>query len=299
MRYNQIRAFHQVASHGGFSRAAEHTGQSQPALSDQVRRLEQDYDVLLFHRDGRRIRITEAGEALFRITKRYFGIEQEIEEHLNHSRGAIQGHLRIMADSAIHVLPILGAFRRRHPKVIVQIQAGNSAQVLEALRTYDVEIGVLGSFDPVPDMDIINLGAAPVVAISGEGPWREVPDRLDFKTLARYPLVFREKGSKTRQCIEAEAYRQRVVLAPVLEVAGREAMREVVASGLGIGFISEAEIGHDPRIRVHRLEGPGLEMTESLINLSARRDLPLIRAFVLEASSPATGPGDEGLPARA
>lgn len=292
MRYNQIRAFHQVATYGGFSRAAARTHQSQPALSEHIRRLEQDYDVLLFHRDGRRVQLTDAGTALFHMTKRYFDIEQEIEEHLSHSRAALEGRLRIIADSATHVLPILTAFRRRHPKVIVQIEAGNSSQVIAALRNYDAEIGILGSLDPLPDIDMASLGTHPIVAISGPGTFSDLPDTIGFARLSQYPLVFREHGSQTRRRIETAARLDGVTLVPTFEVAGREAMREVVASGLGIGFISQAEAGHDPRIRLHRIAVPNtesgiaiaqeLQMAESVINMTARRDLPLIRAFAAE-----------------
>lgn len=284
MRYTQIRAFHQVAVHGGFSRAAQKTGQSQPALSDQVRRLEQDYDVLLFRRDGRRVRLTEAGEALFQVTKRFFDVEDEITQHLSQSRAVLAGHLRIMADSAVHVIPVLAGFRRRYPQVLVELQAGNSAQVLDALRNYDVEFGVVGSHEPMLDLDIHSLGEAPIVAITGAGLGISLPASIGFEALANAPLVFRERGSQTRQRIETAARRQGITLRPVLEVTGREAMREVVASGLGVGFISAAEIGHDPRIRRHRLEAPELGMAESLITLRARRDLPLIRAFLNEVS---------------
>ncbi len=283
MRYTQIRAFHQVATHGGFSRAADKTGQSQPTLSDQVRRLEQAYDVLLFQRDSRRVRLTQAGESLFQLTRRFFDIEEEIDQQLSRSRAVLSGHLRIMADSATHVVPILTSFRHRHPKVLVEVQAGNSAEVLAALRNYDVEFGVLGSFEPTLDIDIHPLGAAPIMAISGVGLGLDMPPTIGFAELTRLPLVFRERGSQTRQRVETEARRQGVSLHPVLEIAGREALREVVASGLGVGFISEAEIGRDSRIRRHRLDAPRLEMTESLVNLKARRDLLLIRAFLNEA----------------
>lgn len=283
MRYTQIRAFYQVAVHGGFSRAAAQAGQSQPALSDQVRRLEQEYDVLLFRRDGRRVLLTEAGEALLQVTKRFFDVEDEITQHLSSARAVLSGQLRIMADSAAHVVPVLIGFRRRHPQVHIEVQAGNSAQVLEALRNYDVEFGVVGSLEPMPDLDIHLLGAAPIVAISGGDLSQAVPETLGFEALTRYPLVFRERGSQTRQRIEMAARQQGITLRPVLEVAGREAMREVVASGLGVGFISAAEIGHDPRIRRHPLKARALDMTESLISLKARRDLPIVRAFVNEA----------------
>ena len=105
MRYSQLKAFHCVALYGGFSRAAEAIFQTQPALSEQVRRLEQDYDVLLFHRERKRVRLTEAGTNLFVLTKRYFEVEQHIEEYL--SRNAL-GRRRHAADHRRFSTPYYG-----------------------------------------------------------------------------------------------------------------------------------------------------------------------------------------------
>ena len=227
MRYSQIRAFHQVALHGGFSRAAEMLNQTQPALSDQVRRLEEEHDVLLFHREGRRIRLTEAGEALLILTRRFFEAEDAIAQHLEHSRSALAGRLRIMADSALHITGALGRFRARHPEVFVEITTGNSEQVLAALRAYEVEIGIVGSVDPAPDLEMFDLGETPIVAIAARGLLPAGTVSLSLADLRRHPLVFREKGSRTRQGLEQEARRQGVRLSPAIEVEGREAMREV------------------------------------------------------------------------
>jgi len=282
MRYSQIRAFHQVALHGGFSRAAEMLNQTQPALSDQVRRLEEEHDVLLFHREGRRIRLTEAGEALFLLTRRFFEAEDAIAEHLEHARSALAGRLRIMADSALHITAALGRFRARHPEVFVEISTGNSEEVLAALRAYEVEIGIVGSVAPAPDLEMLDLGETPIVAIAARGLLPAGTVSLRLEDLRRYPLVFREKGSRTRQGLEQEARRQGVRLTPAIEVEGREAMREVVASGAGVGFVSEAEQGYDPRIEKVLLSGVGLSMTETAIHLTMRRELPVIRAFMAE-----------------
>jgi aminoethylphosphonate catabolism LysR family transcriptional regulator len=282
MRYSQIRAFHQVALHGGFSRAAEMLNQTQPALSDQVRRLEEEHDVLLFNREGRRIRLTEAGEALFLLTRRFFEAEDAIAEHLEHARSALAGRLRIMADSALHITAALGRFRARHPDVFVEISTGNSEEVLAALRAYEVEIGIVGSVAPAPDLEMLDLGETPIVAIAARGLLPAGTVSLRLEDLRRYPLVFREKGSRTRQGLEQEARRQGVRLTPAIEVEGREAMREVVASGAGVGFVSEAEQGYDPRIEKVLLSGVGLSMTETAIHLTMRRELPVIRAFMAE-----------------
>ena len=118
MRYTQLRAFHHVASQGGFSRAAEYLNQSQPSLSEQVRQLERDYDFLLFIRRNRKVELTEAGERLLELTRQYFEGEETIGEYLDQSRHALSGTIRIMVDSPAHVSEILHRFRNRHPKSV-------------------------------------------------------------------------------------------------------------------------------------------------------------------------------------
>ena len=280
MRYTQLRAFHHVALEGGFSRAAQALHQTQPSISDQVRRLEEAHDVLLFHREARQVRLTDAGEGLLRLTRPFFEAEERIAAYLEGSRAAIRGRLRIVADSAAHVTEAIGRFRGAHPEVAVTLQTGNSQEVLKRLRDYAAEIGVVGNLDAGADLDRVDLGRARVVAIAARGLIPALPAALDLADLARWPLVFREPGSRTRALLEAAAARAGLRLSPAIEVEGREAMREVVASGAGLGFLSEAEFGHDSRLHILPLRGAGLVMTETLVTLSARRDVPAIRAFL-------------------
>ena len=280
MRYTQIRAFHHVALAGGFSRAATMLGLTQPAISDQVRRLEEAHDVLLFHREARQVRLTDAGEELFRLTKRFFETEDEIAAHLDQSRAAVTGRLRIVADSAVHITPAIGRFRVAHPDVSLSLWTGNTEDVLARLRNYDAEVGVVGNLGRAADVDRVGLGRTPIVAIAAHGLIPGEPAEIPFTDLPRWPLVFREPGSRTRARLEAVAAEAGVALRPVIEVEGREAMREVVASGAGLGFLSEAEFGHDARLRKVTLTGVDLGMTETLVALTARRDVPAIRAFM-------------------
>ena len=115
MRYVQLRAFHFVATCGGFSRAAEKLHLTQPAISDQVRKLEDEYDVLLFNRQKKQVALTTFGKKLLEVTHRMFDIERQAQELLSESRALGTGTLRIMADSAQHLQPILGPFRRKYP----------------------------------------------------------------------------------------------------------------------------------------------------------------------------------------
>ena len=280
MRYAQLRAFHNVALAGGFSRAAEALNQSQTSISEQVIRLEEEHDTLLFQRGTRHVQLTAAGEGLFRLTRQFFEVESEIAEYLDRSRAAPSGQLRIVADSAVHITPAIGRFRVAHPNVSVSLWTGNTQEVLDRLRRYEAEIGVVGNLDKGSDLDRIELGRTPIVAIAARGMIPGNLTEIEFEGLTRWPLIFREPGSRTRARIEAAAKNKGVVLEPSIQVEGREAMREVVATGAGIGFLSEAEFGHDARLRKLNLTNVDLGMSETLVSLTARRDVAVIRAFL-------------------
>lgn len=285
MRHSQLVAFHNVARHGGFSRAAEAMSVSQPAVSEQVRKLEQENDVLLFHRDRKLVRLTTEGEGLFLLTKKMFEMEEQIADYMSESRAVLDGVLRIIVDSAHHITDLLSEFRRLHPRIRISLRTGNSEDVLAALRNYDAEIGVVGSLAPGKDMEICDFGASPIVAFAARGFLHDVGRAYTLQELAKMPLVFREKSSKTRQKLQAEAAKIGVQLRPVIEAEGREAMREIVASGAGIGFVSLAEFGHDQRIVKLDIAGCDIQMNEALVFLSQRHDVRVIRTFVEFAKS--------------
>jgi len=280
MRYSQLRAFHHVALHGGFSRAARALNISQPSVSDQVRQLERRHDVLLFAREARQARMTDAGEELFRLTSEMFEVEERIGALFDDNRTALRGHLRIMADSATHITDAVRRFREANPEAFVTIRTGNTENLLRRLRNYEAEIGVVGDSVSAPDLDSIDLGRTPVLALVAKGYLPGGTRTLRFHDLRRYPLIYREQGSRTRAKVEEEAGRLDIALIPSIEAEGREAMRDVVASGAGIGFISEAEFGHDRRLETVPFEDVDIGMSESLVTLSARRDVPSIRGFL-------------------
>lgn len=280
MRYSQLKAFHYVALLGGFSRAAEALFLTQPAISEQVRKLEQNHDVLLFHRDRKRVRLTDAGEELFRLTKQFFEIGQQIDEYMSETSAVVDGELRIIADSAHHVTDVLGRFRKRYPNITVSLRGGNTEEILEELRAYNAEIGVVGSLTPGNDMEMLNLGSTEITAFAAKGMLGNTPASLNLRELAQLPLIFRESGSKTRQKLEEEAARQRITLKPAIVAEGREAVREVVASGAGIGFVSLAEYGHDDRLTQIRLADVDIQMSETMVHLAQRREVRVIRAFM-------------------
>lgn len=280
MRYVQLRAFHHVAICGGFSRAAEALGLTQPAISDQVRKLEQDYDVLLFDRRKKQVVMTRSGERLLDITQRLFEAEQQAMDLLSESRSLQSGLLRIVADSPHHMLHILAGFREKYPGVRISVTAGNTETVMSRLYSYEADLGVLGEVPQNPDFDSLLLNASPIIAFVAATHPLAGRKTLSIGDLADLPLVLRERGSKTRKKLEDAAAAAGVTLTPAIEAEGREAVREIVASGAGVGFVSRAEFGTDARLApVPLVSASAMTMDEALICLSERRSGTLVRAF--------------------
>ncbi|RUY01407.1 LysR substrate-binding domain-containing protein, partial [Mesorhizobium sp. M7A.F.Ca.CA.004.04.1.1] len=280
MRYVQLRAFHQVAISGGFSRAAEALFLTQPAISDQVRKLEEEYDVLLFNRNKKQVTLTHSGQKLLEITHRMFDTEQQALELLTESRALRSGTLRIVADAAHHLLHILGSFRARYPGVQVSVRAGNTETVISSLYSYDADIGVLGEVPTGRDFEVLKLNSTPIIAFASIDHPLAAKKSLTLKQLAQESLVMRERGSKTRQKLEDLAAASKIELRPAIEAEGREAVREIVASGAGIGFVSAAEFGQDSRLVTRTIDAHETLMDEALICMRERSGGKLVRAFL-------------------
>jgi LysR family transcriptional regulator, low CO2-responsive transcriptional regulator len=280
MRYSQLRAFHAVAAYGGFSRAAEQLSLSQPAISDHVRKLEEAHGVELFLRRHGAVALTELGRHLFAITERLFEAESQAEQLLARSRNLDEGTLTIGADAAVHFLPILARFLERYPKVSVKLVSGNSAQLVQRLDAFEVDFAVT-AVNPVAAQYASWLlredRLAAFVAASHPLARRKT---LSLADLAKWPVILREQGSVTRTLLLDELGRRGLPLATAIEIETREATKDAVAQGLGIGIISRGEFVSDGRVRLLEFADWTATMSEWLICLRARADLHLMRAMI-------------------
>ncbi len=280
MRHSQLRAFHFVAIYGSFSVAAERLKISQPAVSEQVKKLEQNYDTLLIRRQNKKITLTDEGKKILLLTKQLFEVEQQIEDYISESGQELAGSIRIIADSASHVLNILAAFRKKYPKVKVILRSGNSEEVENTLRSFNSEIGIMPNLSKKLDIGMKFLGSSKIIVFGQPEYFDTGKKTLKMVDLTKLPIIFREKGSNTRKIIEKEAKIQGVNLKPIIEVEGREAMRELVASGAGIGFVSEAEFVADTRVMKVNIQGDNLIMNETVAFLKQRSNVRVIRDFL-------------------
>jgi len=276
----QLRAFHAVATGGSFTEAARALGVSQPAVSMQVRSLEEAYGVELLARGRNGVEPTELGRALLDATRPIFALASEAAELLRHASALLSGHLRVGADAPFLVVPLLAAFRRRHPQVSLSLSLGNSSEVLRDLLDGRTDVAALA--DRVEDPRLFAVPAArsrQVVLVAAEHPWA-ARRGVRLRDLGGAPMVMREPGSVTRRAIEAALVQAGVEPDVVMELGSREAIGEAVAAGIGVGVVIESERGHDARLVALPLLDAVIEHVEYVICLQERRRLRAVRAFL-------------------
>lgn len=279
MNHAQLRAFHAVAAEGGFTRAAAALHVTQPTLSGQVAALEAAYGVKLFERRGRSVEPTELGRRLFEVTRRLFGQEAEAEALLAGARGLASGELRVGADAPYQVVPLVATFHRRHPGIRLAMTFGNSARVLQDLMARRCDVAVLAELPADERLHSLAIRRDRLIAlVARDHPW-SARRSLRLAELAGHRLILREPGSITRKTFEAGIARAGIAPAETLEIGSREAVREAVAAGLGIGVIFESEFGNDARLHRLAFREPALEATEYAACLAERRSSRVVRAF--------------------
>lgn len=279
MYYSQLRAFHAVAAHGGFSKAARKIHISQPAISDQVRKLEDRFDVRLFDRKKRSVVPTDLGLKLYEITRRMFDMEHEAIELLSESQALRTGHLRMAADAPLHVVELIRDFRTAYPGISITLNLGNSDEVLARIFDYQADIAVLAEVPEDDRLWHITLRSDPLIAfVSRQHPWA-ARKKISLKQLSSEPLIMRERGSITRATIEEEFSRLGISYTVAMEADRRESAREAVAAGIGVGIVSRPDFGYDNRLKALELTDSRAQITESLVCLKERARLRTVAAF--------------------
>jgi aminoethylphosphonate catabolism LysR family transcriptional regulator len=279
MNLAQLRAFYAVAREGGFTAAARVFNLTQATLSGQVKALEENYGVRLFERRWRRVETTPLGDELLDFARRIFDLEDQARDMLTYARDLGHGWLRVGADGPYHVIPALAAFNQRYPGLNVSLKVGNSEEVLRDLLDYSCDVAVLANLQDDPRLFALPFRRDSLMVFVAKDHPLARHASISLKELDGQPMVMREVGSATRRIFEDALHRSGVEAGAVMEMDGREAVREAVAAGLGLGVVSEAEYVADDRLKALGLGGAKLLMTEYVVCLAERRKLRIVSAF--------------------
>jgi LysR family transcriptional regulator, low CO2-responsive transcriptional regulator len=303
MHQSQLRAFHAVASHGGFTAASQALGVGQPTLSTQLGALERYFGVELLHRRGRRVELSELGRDLFKITQRLFGAEAEAIELLGAVRDFAAGHLQIGAVGPYHVTEMLAVFSERLPQIRVTVSIGNSQEMLARLLDFRSDVAILAQIEADARFHSIRYSRHPVVIMAHrDHPWAR-RSSIGIREFAGQRMILRETGSTTRRAFERALAAARVAPDIVMELGSREAVWHAVARNIGIGIVSEREIIPHDSIRVLPIADADIHTDEHVVCLAERRDSRLVAAFLAvaealiaarkPAASPHAPPGED------
>ncbi|MDM9561951.1 LysR family transcriptional regulator [Bordetella petrii] len=279
LNLDHLRIFLDVIELGSFSAAADKHGLTQPAVSLQVRQLERRYGLRLAERVGRRVAATAAGADLLVHVRAIDAAVEQAERSMQAHSAQVVGRVRLGtgATACTYLLPpLLADLRRRFPALEIVASTGNTADVLRGIEANTLDIGLVTlpapgrMFQVTPVLDDEFVAIFPA---SGKLPARVTP-----QALAERPLVLFEPGARTRGLVddwfEAAGLRAR----PVMELGSTEAMKELVAAGLGCAVLPRMAVPAGrgrPGLRVKPLT-PRLARTLAVV---LRGDKPLHRGL--------------------
>ncbi|MBU9188172.1 LysR substrate-binding domain-containing protein [Burkholderia gladioli] len=280
MTLTQIRAFLAVVQHGGFTAAARALATSQTTITSQVQALEQEHGVQLFHRRGRRVELSTVGLDFLPLARQINGLENDARSLLHDSGELTRGVLRIGAVSPFHVTEIIEAFHTAHPRMQLAVTLGNSESVLNDLDDYACDVGVIARSFSDERYEMAPYASYPVIAFVGAAHPFAARESITLAELATVPLLMREAGSTTRRALEDALGAIGAAPRIAMEIGSREALREAVARGLGVGTVSLSEyVPDEARLRPVRIEGDPVNTHIHVCCLRERRESRLVAAF--------------------
>lgn len=280
INFKQLRCFQAVAEHGSFTAAAHALVVGQPSITTHVRALEENFGVELFCRHGHQVELTYAGRGLLAVSQRIFSLENQAAEILNSAGGLYGGNLSIGAISAHQMTRNIVAFSQQYPQVDLSVSFGNSSEVLSGVLEFQLDVAMLPNIDDDPRLLSMPFSHTRVVLlVSRENPWAQ-QEEITIQELEGQRMVLRELGSATRKVFEDALDQAAVNIRCVLEIESPEAVREAVASGIGIGIALKDEIQSDDRVSILRVSNASMSLEPQIVCLRERCESPLIKAFL-------------------
>jgi DNA-binding transcriptional LysR family regulator len=280
----QLKAFITVAKHLAFGKAAEELCLTPPAVSMQIKELEQAIDMLLFDRDGSRVSLTTPGEYLLVYARRVLATLKDAEQAMACMRRVEYGHLTIgLASTSKYFLPkLLSCFLEEHPGIELQLVVGNQKTLLDLIQRSEVDLAIMGR--PPAEFSTRAEPFAPNPNFLVAPPEHRLAkyDQLSPATLMDERFIMREHSSQTRTIMERFLRDRSLRPSKVMEIGCNEAIKHAVAANLGVGFLS-----------LHTLK---LELQTGLLRILNVEGLPLIRLWhVVHTLNKTLSPAAEAL----
>ena len=269
MELRQLEYFVAVAKHRHFGRAAEAVYVTQPALSQQVQRLEAELGIALLRRTSRGVELTPAGEDLLGRAETILAEVTRARGAMDEHAGVVRGAVRVAATTAdaLHLPDVLASFHREHPGVRLALRHASASEVLALVRRGAVDLAVLSlGSEPVDGLTVTPLPDEPLRAIAApDEPFRAVA--VAIEDLRGRPFVLGEPGTALRATVMAACQEQGFSPVPLLEVSDPGTVRFLVSAGLGISLVPQSWLDQPgPPVSVAALIEPAPRHALSLLS---------------------------------
>ncbi|HEC15891.1 MAG TPA: LysR family transcriptional regulator [Sedimenticola sp.] len=297
----QLKVFSSVARWSSFTRAAEELFLSQPAVSIQVKQLEEHIGLPLFEQIGKKIHLTQAGKEVQHYSHAAFQQFREMEEVLEAMKGLSGGRLDIAVASTINYFAprLLAVFSRRYPDIDLTLEVTNHETLMQRLEANEKDIVLMGQPLQKLDLEVVPFMENPLVVIAPPGHPLAEERRIPLERLAEETFLMRESGSGTRLATERFLQEKNIRLRTGMEISRNAAIKQAVRDGMGLAIVSvhtielEMETG---RLLVLDVEGFPIPRKWFIVHRRGKRLSPAARAFrdfVLDENLPellGTGP---------
>lgn len=256
MADRRLQVFHAVARQLSFTKAAEQLFMTQPAVTFQIKQLEEHLNTRLFERSHGRIALTPAGELVFSYAEKILTLSEELETRVGELTGAISGPLLLGASTTVaefYLPQILGEFKAMHPHVQAHMTVANSETVATRVAEHVLDVGLIESPSHLNGVHTEVVCEDVLVLICSPKHKLAKAKRVSAAEVAAEPFISREPGSGTRDV--ADQYFQQSKIAPdainvVMELGSPEAIKGVVETGLGVSILSRATVAKELKLGV-------------------------------------------------
>ncbi|MBU2055565.1 MAG: LysR family transcriptional regulator [Proteobacteria bacterium] len=251
MNLNQLKIFYLAAKHGSLSAAADVLCITQPAVTKGIQRLQEHYDIRLFNRFGKKMVLTDAGEALYGIAESIFEMEHQAEESLRDFQQRKKGFIRILSSESFgsYYLPfIINRFSKANPRIRVSVDLLPAEQIVEKTAALGNDLGFISY--PVPHNKLFMreiLEDSYQIIVPPGHPFA-LKTVVEPEDLAGQPIIIHEKGSAPRKSTEEFAKKHGVNISIALELSNNEAMKTAVEEGVGIAVITRRVVSKEIRM---------------------------------------------------
>lgn len=270
MDFDQLNTFLEVARHNSFSRAAEKCFRTQPAISAQIRALEEDVGTRLFDRTGGKVSLTAAGKVFLKYAEEALEEKKAIITTLAEMERIPRGEIVVSANEAtcLHILPeVFAQFKKQYPNVAVSVIRAERARILETVNDNTVDFGVVSM--PVDDnrLTVVAIHRDELVLILPPAHPLARKRSVTLAEVVSYPLLLPKVG-RTRDSIEELFHERRLKPNISMELDSSELLKRFVAADVGIGFIARSNVLEDVKAKAL--------MAISIQEAHIKRDLALI-----------------------